>query len=142
MVKTKPVEQVVSKWIKRASVATEDYRAGIQNPRRPWKEAASAAADVWKAAIQEAVARDAYRRGIDATAEEDWKNAALEKGAARYADGVRAAEKRYRAIMSKILSIISAVELPPRGPRGADQNYERVKAIGRALHEAKIRGEI
>ena len=142
MVKTKPVDLVVTKWEKRASVATEDYKAGIQNPRRSWKEAASAASEVWKAAIQEAIARDAYKAGIEATDENAWKSAAITKGATRYADGVRAAKDLYKAKISKVLSIISSVDLPARGPRGAEQNYERVKAIGRALHEAKVRGEI
>jgi len=142
MVKTKGVDYTVKKWERRATVATEDYKAGIQNPRRSWREAALAASETWKTAIQEAIARDAYKKGIEAVDEKKWKDGALNKGATRYADGVRAAVDLYKAKMSKVLSIIESVELTPRGPRGSDQNYERVKEIGRALHDAKLRGEI
>ncbi|MCD6094171.1 MAG: hypothetical protein J7J51_05240 [Candidatus Omnitrophica bacterium] len=141
MVKTKPIDLVVRKWKDRASIATEDYKAGVLNPRREWEEGAKSANDAWKAGIQDAIARDAYVKGVEGK-NEKWKRKASTVGATRYAQGVAAGVDEYKAKMSKVLSIIGAIELPPRGPRGAEQNYERVKAIGKALHEARKRGEI
>jgi len=40
--------------------------------------------------------------------------------------------------MGEVLRVIEGVALPPRGPRGSDVNFERVKAIGKALHEWKL----
>ena len=34
--------------------------------------------------------------------------------------------------------VIEKTELPPRYAKGDERNYERVKAIGQALHKAKL----
>ena len=51
MVKTKPVDVVVDKWRRRAEVASDDYKTGIQNPRRAWSEGSLAAKEAGAAGV-------------------------------------------------------------------------------------------
>lgn len=142
MVNTKPANVVVEKWLRKATAASEDYKMGVENPRRDWQSAALAAAEVWKTAIQQAAAKGLWEKGIQSVSTEEWKRKAVEVGAARYSGGVSAAKDAYAKKIAKVLEILKAVDLPPRGPRGDPRNYERVKAIGDALHAAKEAGSL
>ena len=83
-----------------------------------------------------------FRKGVNRVSTEDWKKMAVEVGANRYAEGVRAKAEKYAQRIAKVLAILKEIQLPPRGPRGDPRNYERVKAIGQALHQAKVEGKI
>ena len=139
MVKVKPVEKVVEKWKARASVAATDYKDGIANPKRDWAEATTAAQETWKKALTEAMARNAFAAGVKEAGTDKWKKKALAVGPTRFTEGVAAAVDEYKKKISEVLSIIEGIELPPRGPRGSESNYERVKAIGKALHEYRVK---
>lgn len=135
MVKTKPIELVVRKWQSRASVATDDYKFGIENPKADWATATTNAFDAWASGVQQAVAEKRFVGGVKRAGTEKWKRKALEVGAARYAPGITAASQDYAAAMSEILRVIESVALPPRGAKGDPRNYERVKVIGDTLHK-------
>ena len=139
MVKVKPVDKVVNKWQSRASVASGDYKDGVTNPKRDWAEATSLAADTWKKALTEAMGRNAFASGVKAAGTDKWKKKALAVGPTRYTEGVSAAVDEYKKKISEVLSVLEGIELPARGPKGSAQNYERVKTIGDALHNYKIK---
>jgi len=134
MVKVKPVDKVAEKWVSRASVATEDYKLGVQMAE-DWATAAEKAFDRWAKALQAAIAEKRFVGGVRAAGTDKWKKAALEKGADRYATGVRASADEYRAKISEVLRVIEGISLPERGPKGDPKNIERVKAIADALHK-------
>lgn len=138
MVKVKPLDVVVKKWKARASVATEDYKYGVQNPKQPWAAAAEAAFDAWAAGVQDAIADRRFIGGVRRAGDAKWARKALEVGAARYAPGITAASEDYEKAMGEVLKVIESVSLPARGPRGAATNYERVKLIGDTLHKWKL----
>jgi len=138
MVKTKPIDVVARKWLARASVATEDYKIGVQNPKQDWATAAANAFDAWAAAINEAIADRRFVGGVKKAGTEKWRTKALEVGASRYAPGISAASQDYAAAMSEVLRVLEGISLPPRGPTGAPQNYERVKVIGDTLHKFAV----
>ena len=140
MVKVKPIDVVVKKWQSRASVASEDYKAGVENPKQDWATAAKSSEGTWKAAMSAAMAKGSWGKGIDRAGTEKWRTKALAVGASRYAPGVAAAVDEYNAKMSKVLNVISGVSLSARGPRGDPKNYDRVKQIGDSLHKAKEAG--
>lgn len=135
MVKTKPVEKVVSKWQSRASAAVEDYKFGIENPKQDWATAAAAAQAAWAQGVQQAAAEGRYAGGVKKAGTEKWKRKALEVGAARYSSGIAAAVQDYASAISEVLRVLEGISLPPRGPRGDPRNYERVKIIGETLHK-------
>jgi len=139
MVATKPLEKVKAKWQSRATAAAPDYTDGVTSPKRSWSAGAVAAIPNMKAGLDQAFAAGRVAAGIRDTGDEGWKAAAIEKGSAHYADGIRIGADKYASKMSEVLSTISATTLPPRGPRGSAANYERVRKIGEALHK-KFRG--
>lgn len=140
MVKTKGVERTVSKYQSRVAVAGPDYKAGIMSPKRSWAESAANAANTWGSAIQEAVSRGSFEKGIRDAGDSKWSQMADKKGTARFSQGVDIGLPFYRQGMSENLSIIEGVTLGVKGPKGSAQNYERSKTIGDALRAAKLAG--
>jgi len=138
MVKVKPIDRVVKKWEERASVATDEYKAGVENPKQDWQKATEDAFPAWQTAIQEAIRNRTFIGGVRKAGTEKWRRGALEKGADRYSSGVRAAVDEYRDAMGEVLRVMEGVTLPARGPKGDPKNYDRVKAIGEALHKYKV----
>lgn len=138
MVQTKPLDQVVAKWKRKVSGATEDYRMGIENPKADWASETLKAEARYKEGVTRAANEGRFGRGVQKAGTDKWKKGATEKGISRWPEGVAAAEDEYRAGMGDVLNTISSVTLPPKGPKGDPRNYERVKAIGDALHKKKI----
>lgn len=139
IVKTKPIDQVVDKWQRKVSGAEADYRAGIENPREDWEAATKAAEARYKEGVTRAANEGRFGRGVSRAGTEKWKKGASQKGPARWSSGVSMAQDEYRSGMSDVLNTIESVSLPPRGAAGDPRNYERVKAIGEALHK-KFKG--
>ncbi len=134
MAEIKPVEQAAAKWVRNAQSATQSYQEGVANPRRPWQAATTAAAQAWQAGVQAAAARNAFASGVQKTPEDQQRGMAMTKGAARYAEGAAMAENKYATNFAPYVQVIRATQLPPRGPRGAEANLQRVQVIARALH--------
>jgi len=136
MVEVKPLEDVVSKWKSRAAVSTGDFSKGVTRTA-DWQGKTSAASDRWGTGVTAAVAAGSYAKGVSKVSTDEWKRKTIDKGTARFASGVAAAEGDFRKGISEVLSTIAGVTLPPRGAKGDPANYERVKAIGTALHAKK-----
>ncbi len=126
------------KWVDRAGVAGPAYEAGVKNPRRNWSKATADASENFKTAIQKAIAEDRFKKGVIKAGDEAWLKGAIEKGVSRYPVGVAVAKDKYQNAIAPFLSTIEAVSLPPKFPKGDPRNYERVKAIGEALHAKKV----
>jgi hypothetical protein len=127
MANTKPLSQVVDKWQRRASVAQNDYTLGVQNPRKPWDQAALDG-------------EENYRQGVTAAANSagltKWQTNSLKKGPGRFTEGVIIAGPDFSKKIQMVLQTIQAVTLPERGPKGSPQNFQRVQPIGDALRRA------
>ena len=59
-------------------------------------------------------------------------------GIARFGPGITAAITDMETGFSPYQAVLAAIEVPDRGPRGADANYEIVKKIGKPLHEKRL----
>lgn len=140
MADIKPLDTIVAKWIRVTPGRSEDYRAGVQNPRRDWASAAAAAESSWESGVAAAAAGRRFSRGVTATGTPGWQGPTLAKGVERWGPGVRAGEAAYRAGFSGPHGVIARTTLPPRGPAGDPGNWERSRIIGTALHDAKVRG--
>ena len=137
MVKVPPIERVKRKWVERASVAEDDYRYGIETSE-DWQAATLNATSRWEQGIQQAIREKRFESGVRRVTTDEWRRKALEVGARRFAEGVRAAEEEYAKAMSEVLRVIEGLTLPERGPRGDPKNIERVKVIADALHKWRI----
>ena len=126
------------RWVNRASVATEDYKTGIMNPRTDWSQATLAAKDNYARGIQDAISKDSFSKGVRKAGSQKQQSKAVGKGAQRFAAGVADAQGDYAAAIAPYLQVIESTTLPPRGPKGDPRNLERVKAITVALRNKKL----
>jgi len=139
MVETKPIEDVVSKWKNRAAMSEPEYRKGVGRAK-DWQGKTQAAETRYEQGVQAAISDKRFGKGVADTSTEEWRAKATAKGAPRWAPGVAAAEGDFRSGMSENLATIQSVTLPERGPAGSAGNYERVRAVGEALHKQKVGG--
>lgn len=127
----KDPQTVATKWANNASQATQAYTEGVQAVTMAPGRAAAAAADLWAANV--AAAKPKFTRNVSAVSLEDWKTAAVQKGAPRIATGVQSAQSKMANFYRDFLPFLDSVRsnLPPRG--GTEQNITRAVAMMRGV---------
>lgn len=131
------IENIAKKWATVTPGRTEDYRTGVENPRRDWGNATAAAESAYEAGVTQAIAKKKFGKGVKAVGTEKWQKGAREKGTARWGPGIALAEPDYRTGFAPYRDAIERVVLPPRFARRDPRNLDRVKAIVNALIAAK-----
>jgi len=130
---------VAERWARRAAAASPDYTKGIETTSKDWAAAAGGAAASYKQAVTAAAGAGRFEKGVAKAGTAKWKKNAIEKGPARYAQGVGVAQPEYQGGFAPFLEAIGRIDLPARGPSGSPQNYARVQPIGTALNALKMR---
>lgn len=125
------------RYVDRASVATETYRQGIQNPRQEWQAATVASAAVHAQATIKAVNEGRFAKGVQKSGQAYYAQKAAGIGADRFAPGVQAAKGDYSAGVAPYLQVIESTTLPARKPKGDPANIQRVAVLATALHTKK-----
>lgn len=138
MAEIKSLVAIGEKWGRVTPGRVEDYKIGIQNPKRDWAEEAKAAKTNWKAGIDAAAAKDLFSKGIEKAGTGKWKDRALKKGPGRFSEGVYIARPDYEKGFAPFREAIAAVDLGPRFPKRDPRNLERVKRVVDALVAKKI----
>lgn len=131
------IEAIAKKWATVTPGRTEDYRAGVQNPRTPWAAATAGAESAYEAGVTQAIAKKKFGKGVKAAGDEKWQRGAVDKGTARWGPGVALAESDYRTGFAPFRDAIERANLPPRYARRDPRNLMRVKAIVDALVATK-----
>lgn len=139
MAEIKPLSSIRDKWTRVTPGRTEDYKLGIQNPRRDWKDETLAGKENWKAGVDAAAAKDLFAKGVTKAGTEKWRDRALKKGPGRFAEGVYIAGPDYESGFKPYHEAISRVDLGPRFPKRDPRNLNRVKAIVDAMIAEKIK---
>ena len=129
---------VTSKWQRRAAAASQDLLTGINRAATRWAPAAEAAAARWFDGVTQANARDGFASGVRAAGNEKWLRKSRALGPQRYGPGVAAGQADFSSGFGPFLQVIAALELPERGVRGSEGNFERSARVGRALHAARV----
>lgn len=137
-IQTKDIASVAAKWSTRAAAAGADYTAGVKAPRNDWAQNTAGAAQAWADGVTAAVGNRRFASGVQKAGTAKWQNAAVNKGATRYPDGVSKGKDNYSNNFGPVLQVISGLNLPPRAPRGSPSNLQRVQVITDALHKHKI----
>ena len=138
MPQIKSVQASSEKWARRAGQSSQDYANGVKAPRTSWAEATAGAKEAQAAGAQQAIANNSFEKGVREAGDAKWSRKANTVGAQRFGPGVAAAKGDYEQGFAPYAQVISGVQLPPRGAKGDPRNFERVQAIGNALHEAKV----
>ncbi len=137
MAEVKPLNRISEKWGRVTPQRSEDYKIGVQNPRRDWAQSATAAKESHKQAMAAAAASDSFAKGIARVGTSKWAGKALAKGPGRFAEGVMVGTKDYETGVAPYIDEISKTTLPPRFPRRDPRNIQRVTAIATALAKKK-----
>jgi len=139
MAEIKSLSAIREKWARVTPMRTEDYKLGIQNPKRDWADETEAAKNNWKMGIDQAAAKDLFAKGVSAAGTGKWRDNALKKGPGRFAEGVMIAESDYEKGFAPYHAAIERADLGPRFPRRDPRNLNRVKAIVDALVSEKLK---
>ena len=134
----KSLDRTSRKWAEVAGRSQNEYREGVENPKRSWQASTLAAESAYEAGISEALSRKAFGKGVQEASDAKWKNRAVALGPGRYSQGVKVAQPDYQRGFGPYHSVISSLNLPPRGPKGDPGNIERVRMVAEALHAAKV----
>lgn len=126
-----------SKWVSRAQGAGQAYTDGV-NASSGWAAPTEAAAGSWQAGVTAAASSGRFAKGVAAAGDQTWKNGAVNKGAARYPQGVSQAQGKYATKVTPYFNAMASLTLPPRGPKGDPGNYTRSAAVGVALRKLKL----
>ena len=138
MAEVKSSAAIREKWARVTPQRTEDYKIGVQSPRRDWAAAATAQKETHKAAMVAAAASDSFAKGVAKAGTDKWRSRALTKGHGRFAEGVMVAGPDYEAGFGPYRDEIERTTLPPRFPKGDPRNIMRVSAIAAALRKKKL----
>lgn len=137
MAEVKSLARIAEKWTRVTPQRTEDYKLGVQNPRRDWGAAATAAKESHKAAMVSAAATDSFAKGVAKAGTGKWKDRALAKGPGRFAEGVMVGGADYEKGFAPFRDAIEKTQLPPRFPKRDPRNIQRVSVLNVALAKAK-----
>ena len=140
MAKIKSLSAIRDKWTRVTPGRTEDYKIGVQNPKRDWEQETVAAKVNWKAGIDAAAAKGLFEKGVTKAGSKKWQDKALTKGPGRFAEGVYLAGDDYAKGFAPFREAIARVDLGPRFPRRDPRNLERVRRVVDALIEEKVGG--
>ncbi len=131
------IEQIAKKFGLVTPGRSEDYRFGVENPRRDWATAAAAAEPAYESGVTQAIAKKRFGKGVKAAGTQTWQEGAIQKGTARWGPGVTLSQDKYARNFAPYRDAIERVTLPPRYARRDPRNLDRVKAIVNALSAAK-----
>ncbi len=138
MAEIKSMAAISEKWTRVTPQRTEDYKKGIENPRRDWETETVNAKDNWKAGVDAAANKGLFEKGVTAAGTKKWKDKALAKGPGRFAEGVYIAGPDYERGFAPYREAIARVDLGPKFPRRDPRNLERVKKVVNALVAEKL----
>ena len=133
------MDRIAAKWSRNAETATESYREGIENPRNDWADQTKKAAPAYAAGIQRSIANKSFDKGVARAGTSKWQKNALDKGADRWAPGIRSAQQAYVDGFTPYAAVIARTKLPDRGPKGDPKNIERTRVMAAALHDEKMK---
>ncbi len=137
MAQIKTLANIAEKWGRVTPMRTEDYRLGIENPRRDWEKETTAASDRYKQGVDLAQTKNMFSKGVARAGNAKWKANALKKGPSRFAEGVTLAQDDYQKGFAPYREVIMQIVLPPRFPKGDPRNIQRVAAIAKALADKR-----
>lgn len=124
-IKVRSADEAMKEWERVAPGAVPKYVRGIKSPKRNWHAATRAAKEIYVAAIQAAIARDAFGKGVDDSSDAEWEEMALTKGATNYPGGIRAGVVKYGRKIAPVLAHMERIDLPPKGARGSPEQIAR-----------------
>lgn len=118
-----------NRWRPRTASAHEEYRRGIEDPRRPYGKTTCEAAGRYKAGTDAAHTKGLFVKGVKKAGTEKWQDKALTKGPGRFIEGIHGAGDEFAAGYEPYRTGYIGISLPKRWPNGDPRNIDRCKAV-------------
>ena len=133
--------EYAEKWGRRTKGATDDYRKGVERTSTAPGELAAQQADLMARKVAESIASGKWQRAVAGVSLQDWKTAALNKGAGRIAAGVDGAQTKQVQMAEKLLANVDrAVAAANQTPRGSfEDNINRMISFARSMHDNPVK---
>lgn len=135
--RTPDAASIAAKWARVTPTRQQDYQTGVQGAANAWQEGVNGAQDSWAQGVATAAANGSYSSGVQGRGQ-FYAAQASGVGPGRWAQGVQASSSRYQSGVSRPLAALSSLTLPPRGPKGAPQNMQRVQVVVDALRASRL----
>ena len=134
----KSAAKIAEKYARVTPDRVPEYEEGVRNPKKDWEKNTKDAESRYEAGIKDSITRKAFGKGVANCGTAKQQSQTIAKGLTRWPEGVRMAEDAMREGMEGVVATIEKTKLPPAYAKGDPRNYERVKAMGTALHNYKI----
>ncbi len=134
----KSASQSAQKFVDRASQASGDYVTGAEQTTKDQSALAVASAPIYAQAVQAAISKGSYAKGLQKSGKAGWLAGVKNKGGERFASGVSNSMQKYATNSAPFDSARGAANSMPRGLKGSETNLARVKAVVTALRAAKV----
>jgi len=140
MVQVTNLNDAADKFERRGRNAQQDFVSGVENTSDQTQQQETLdAVDSWETGVQEAISEGRFSAGVQ-NPSRSWQTATLEVGPSRFSEGVSNSGDVWQSSFSPFADILEGLNLQPRGSRGAPSNYERSRAVGEALNNARTQG--
>ena len=139
MAQIKDLSTISAKWKRQSESSQQSYLEGVQSPRNDWATATAEANESYKKGINASIAKDSYLKGVKRVGTSKWQRQAIEKGPARWSEGISKSGTAYEEGFSPYLEVIKRTQLPKRGPKGDTINIQRVSVMAKAMHDEKLK---
>src|SRR5258707_8769990 len=136
-IRIKPASSSQTKYVNNTGNAGQSYQEGINNPRRDWLAAPTAAEGTWASSVQAAVSNGSFAKGINQDSAAKQKSNAITLGVGRYPTGTKNAAASWAKFTQPVLDAMAAVPDLPRGPEMSQQNFDKQHAYAAAAASAK-----
>jgi hypothetical protein len=136
-IRIKPASSSQQKYVNNTGSAGQSYQDGINNPRRDWLAATTAAEGTWESSVQAAIGNHSFGKGITNDAQAKQKANAISLGVGRYPAGTKNAAGSWAKFTQPVLDAMAAVPDLPRGPKMSQQNFDKQHAFAAAAASAK-----
>lgn len=134
----KSIADSQQKFSTRAAAAAPDYGKGVANAGNKWIAGAAASEDAWASGTQEAITNKRFGAGVRKAGASKYQDRAAKLGPDRYRSGVNEGASEWGKNFAPHAQALSSLELPTKGMRGSEQNYNRSRAVGQALRAKKL----
>lgn len=127
-----------TKFAQRGASASTEYVKNAAAAANDWHANTAASNDNWKAGMNDAIARDAFKKSIDAAGPTAYANQVNAVGGSRFTDGISKAGPKWQKGFGAVAAQVQGKELGPRGIKGSPQNKQRAAAMSDAWRAAKL----
>jgi hypothetical protein len=138
--KIKSLDTIQKKWTEVTPGRASYYEAGASGKGGAWEAGAKAAEPNWKTGVAAASAAGSFGKGVGRAGASKYDAGIRDKGVARWPQGVSVGGPNYGKGFGAYHGALSALTLPPKGPKGDPKNLERVRVIMTALRAKKVAG--